>query len=73
MNPETLKFESLSEGPLDQLIRPNGTPVPSHWAVFTVDELVVIKGHTFKVVYIGEGCIMFEPAPLALSTAQTKL
>jgi len=44
-----------------QLLRPNGEPVPKHWAVFAIDELVEIKGNTFKVKYIGETSILFEP------------
>jgi hypothetical protein len=43
------------------LLRPDGTPVPKHWSVFTVGERVVIKDYTFKVVYIGESNILFEP------------
>ena len=43
------------------LIRPDGTPVPKHWSVFTMDEDVVIKGYTFRVKYIGETAILFEP------------
>lgn len=43
------------------LIRPNGEPVPSHWAVFQVDELYEIKGYTFRCKYIGETSILFEP------------
>lgn len=43
------------------LIRPDGSPVPKHWSVFTVGEKVVIKNYTFKVAYIGESNILFEP------------
>ena len=68
MNPESNKFEELFPAPttsaeLDDLllVRPNGEPVPKHWAVFSVGEQVVIKDYTFKVAYIGEGAILFEP------------
>jgi len=44
-----------------QLLRPDGTPVPKHWSVFVVGEHVVIKNYTFKVAYIGESNILFEP------------
>lgn len=44
-----------------QLVRPDGTPVPKTWSVFAVDELVEIKGYTFRVRYIGETSILFEP------------
>lgn len=43
------------------LVRPDGSPVPGHWAVFAMGENVVIKGYTFKVAYVGETSILFEP------------
>lgn len=43
------------------LLRPNGEPVPQHWTQFQVGELVAIKNYTFKVAYIGETAILFEP------------
>ena len=43
------------------LLRPNGEPVPQHWTQFQVGECVVIKNYTFKVAYIGETAILFEP------------
>lgn len=43
------------------LMRPNGEPVPEHWTQFKVGECVVIKGYTFKVAYLGETAILFEP------------
>ena len=43
------------------LVRPNGEPVPKHWSTFKVGEEVVIKNYTFKVAYIGETSILFEP------------
>jgi hypothetical protein len=55
MNPQTNRLETLI------LFRPNGEPVPSHWTQFTIDELVEIKGYTFRVKYIGESAILFEP------------
>jgi hypothetical protein len=58
------QMESLVQIPMDtigQLLRPNGEPVPKHWSVFRVGEDVVIKDYTFRVVYIGEGNILFEP------------
>jgi hypothetical protein len=44
-----------------QLLRQNGEPVPQHWTQFQVGECVVIKNYTFKVAYIGETAILFEP------------
>ena len=77
MNPETNKFEMLKEQDVlekleetyrnaaDQyrtgLIRPDGSPVPKTWTVFSIDEEIVIKGYTFRVAYIGETAILFEP------------
>ena len=43
------------------LLRPNGEPVPQHWTQFQVGECVVIKNYTFKVAYIGETALLFEP------------
>lgn len=43
------------------LLRPDGTPVPKHWTVFSLSELVNIKGYTFRVAHIGESHILFEP------------
>ena len=44
-----------------KLLRPDGSEVPKHWAIFKVGELVVIKDYTFKVAYINDGSILFEP------------
>lgn len=82
MNPETNKFEPLAEQLKELvekkdadcrekfetvLVRPDGTPVPKHWTTFKVGELVVIKGYTFEVAYIGESVILFEPvAPVVI-------
>ena len=57
MNPDTNKFEKLVHGS----VRPDGSPVPEHWSIFTVGEEVTIKDYTFKVAYIGESAILFEP------------
>ena len=44
-----------------KLLRPDGTPVPNHWPVFKVGELVTIKDYTFRVAYINEGTLLLEP------------
>jgi hypothetical protein len=55
------------------LLRPDGTPVPAHWSVFALGELVVIKDYTFKVAYIGETAILFEPVgPVLIGQADEK-
>jgi hypothetical protein len=74
MNPETgklekLKFDMNAEEQLTtklaqlqgKLLRPDGTPVPKHWAVFKVGELVTLKDNTFKVAYMNEGTMVLEP------------
>jgi hypothetical protein len=43
------------------LVRPDGSPVPDHWGVYTEGELIEIKNHTFKVVHIGEAYLVLEP------------
>lgn len=43
------------------LVRPDGSPVPEHWSIFTVGECVAIKTHTFRVAYIGESTLLLEP------------
>jgi len=75
MNPYTNRFESLSPMPdhmqkemrslLDHhegLVRPDGSPVPSHWKVFTVGETVDVNGHSFRIAGIGEQSMLLEPA-----------
>ena len=43
------------------LLRSDGSPVPKSWTIFRIGELVVIKDYTFRVAYIGESNILFEP------------
>jgi len=73
MNPDTNKFEAVFtpnevktdaaglQDALKTLLRADGSPVPHHWAVFALGELVTIKNYTFRVAYIGESNILFEP------------
>jgi hypothetical protein len=54
------------------LVRPDGSPVPKHWAIFRQGEEVVIKNYTFKVAYIGETAILFAPvSPIILDKDHT--
>ncbi len=82
MNPDTNKFEYLKEiaetfeeGTViipNKLLRPDGTEVPKHWTTFHIGEDVVIKNYTFRVAYIGETSILFEPVgPLTISPEDT--
>jgi hypothetical protein len=66
MNPDTKRFEPLEEGATGELLRPDGSPVPKHWAIFKVGECVVVKDQTFTVAYIGEGTLLLEPAGVPL-------
>lgn len=62
---EALKLLQLSSSH-SGLFRPDGSPVPKHWTIFAIGELVVIKDYTFKVAHIGESHILFEPVSLEL-------
>ena len=79
MNPDTNRLETLTEETnetfeklmdqkvdemLPKLFRPDGSPVPKHWAIFTVGEKVVIKNYTFEIKYLGEMGILIEPVGL---------
>jgi len=56
-----------------KLVRPNGEPVPDHWPIFTVGELVTVKNYTFKVAYIGESTLLLEPTgPLLVGDGNSK-
>lgn len=64
MNPDTNRFEPLLlrlDASPPKLLRADGTPVPDTWLRFQVGELVVIKEYTFRVGWIGETAILFEP------------
>lgn len=63
-------FEQVQDAALCRvLVRPDGSPVPKNWSVFTIGEHVVIKDYTFKVAYVGETAILFEPVgPVVLGT-----
>jgi len=66
MNPETGKLEALRYK-LFKNTHSNGEPVPSHWTIFSTGETVVLKDHTFKIVYMNEQTIILEPVPLELN------
>lgn len=61
INPGTNKIEPILNLLKGDLVRPDGSKVPKHWSTFRVGELVTIKDYTFKVAYIGEANILFEP------------
>ena len=54
-------FNSIADEFYPNLLRPNGKLVPKTWTIFSMGEEVVIKDYTFKVAYIGETSILFEP------------
>lgn len=52
------------------LLRPDGSPVPDTWIQFQVGEHVEIKGYTFRVGWVGETAILFEPVgPIVIEGA----
>ena len=65
------EIERLKEGPFSigtglketkgQLYRPDSTIVPDHWSVFTIGQEIPINNYVFRVAYIGETSILFEP------------
>ena len=77
MNPDTNKLEplfdasdleergktlrELIEGTTAQLVRADGSPMPSHWCTFHVGELLVLKNYTFRVAHISESTLLLEP------------
>ena len=76
MNPDTNKFEEILEATDEQkqllkkmtsavenfqFVRQDGSPVPVTWSTFQIGEEVAIKGYMFRVGYVGETSILFEP------------
>lgn len=60
-NTTTLELLNHIEQQQLSLLRPNGEPVPQHWTQFKIGEIVTIKNYSFRVAYIGETAILFEP------------
>ncbi len=54
-------MSKIAEFNRSQLVRPDGTPVPDHWAIYTVGETIVLKGYTFRVAYMNESGMLLEP------------
>lgn len=54
------EVERIAASP-NGLVRPDGSPVPNDWPIFSMEELIVIKGASFRVAYIGDTAILFEP------------
>jgi len=86
MNPDTNRLEELQfRKTLDEawkleqkrilepprLLRPNGEPVPEHWSIFKVDEIVVVNNYQFKIAHIGEKHLLLEPhGPVLINPEQ---
>ena len=77
VNPETGQIEMLQRvlgeytDPFARhlgLLRPNGKPVPAHWSVFTVGQLVEVEGCTMKVAHINESGVLLEPVSPIVGT-----
>lgn len=60
MNPDTHRLEPLSTV-MDELVRPDGTPVPKTWKIFAVGEIVEVNETLFVVAHIGEQHVLLEP------------
>ena len=58
---EKLQHKMVSEIPLTELVRPDGSAVPQNWSIFTVGEHLVLKDYTYRVVYLNEVSITLEP------------
>ena len=52
---------SKLKGVHTEFVKLDGSPIPITVKIFKVDELVTIKDYTFRVAYIGESNILFEP------------
>ena len=64
---------SIADEFYPNLLRPNGKLVPKTWTIFSMGEEVVIKDYTFKVAYIGETSILFEPVgPIVIEVDDDK-
>jgi len=60
---EQANIAMAAPGPANpyEIFKPNGKPVPAHWAAFQPNEMLTIKNHSFKVAYIGNDCMVLEP------------
>lgn len=65
-----VRREALETEMRTHLVRPDGSPVPAHATLFTNDELVVIKDYTYRVAYINESSITFEPVGVVMLDAK---
>ena len=62
--PPALAMEALFRH--QTLLRPNGEPVPPHWVIFKVGEIVTLKNQTFKIGYLNEETLVLEPVSLVI-------
>jgi len=68
----TTTVQEQLESTTGALVRPDGSPVPKHWATFAIGEHVTVKDYTFKVAYIGESTILLEPVGTLIRQGKTK-
>jgi len=62
------QLKNLSPSDKGALLRPDGSPVPAHWSIYSIGELVMVKNYTFRVAYIGEQTLLLEPvAPVLVN------
>ncbi len=65
LDPATGKFHKLRR--VSELLA-GGSSVPESWSVFSIGERVLVKGHIFKVVWIGGSAMTLEPVPLLVKS-----
>jgi hypothetical protein len=53
-------------------LHPDDTLVPTSWVQFQIGEIVDIKNYTFRVAYINDSTILFEPVGPVLASQEKK-
>jgi len=56
-----MRLQQKVGGFYPNLIKLDGSPVSKTAIVFTIDELVDIKGYTYRLVYMNESTLVFTP------------
>ena len=55
--------ENIKKGKMvhPDFVKPDGSPIPKEAIIFKVGELIDIKGYTYRLVYLNEKTLIFEP------------
>lgn len=68
MNPNTNKFEAISENEVGELLRSDGSPVPPDRPVFKVGQTLTLRGYRWRVQGMGDSTLTLEAVgPLSKS------